>query len=69
MENNPKIGFFVNVHAEVVLVGKLYAEWTSTPSSFASFAALTSLGSLIPAANGTLNQLIKDFGVGTVAAK
>jgi hypothetical protein len=69
MKKDPKLGLFVNFNPGAVLVGKLYSEWTPTPSDFAPFTAITPVGTFLPVTNGTMNALVTDFDIETISAK
>ncbi|KAK7751446.1 hypothetical protein SLS62_006531 [Diatrype stigma] len=60
MEEDPKIGAFVNVQATFVAVGLLYAEWTAErPKAFDEFFNLGSLlQAAVPTTNGTIKSLV-----------
>ncbi|KAF2198554.1 FAD-binding domain-containing protein [Delitschia confertaspora ATCC 74209] len=69
METDPKLGLFVNINPEVIIVGKLYSEWTLPPSGFSSFEAITPVGVYIPATNGTLSELVDSIKIGSFPAR
>lgn len=60
MEEDPKIGAFVNVQAAFVAVGLFYAEWTEErPKAFDEFFNLGSfLQAAVPTTNGTVKSLV-----------
>jgi hypothetical protein len=69
MEQDPRMGMFVNVARAGLLVGRFYAEWSAEPAGFAAFNALTPATTFVPAANGTLYGLISALRAEKVYAR
>lgn len=71
MEEDPKIGFFLNVNPTVIITGLLYAEWSAAPPKvFDAFTGLKSYwGPYIPLTNGTIASLTSAINIGDFPAK
>lgn len=71
MEDDPKIGFFLNVNAPAIIAGLLYADWpASPPAVFQEFTSLKSYwGPYIPLTNGTIASLTSAINIGDFPAK
>ena len=57
LESDPKGSFFLDIVGATSIAGLFYAEYTSEPAIFAPFAAVPSIGQLVPEANGTIFKL------------
>lgn len=69
MEDDPKLGLFVNVSPKAILVGKFYAEWSLVPKDFNAFSALIPVQTFTPITNGTLKDLVSATNMNTGVAK
>ncbi|KAF2012097.1 FAD-binding domain-containing protein [Aaosphaeria arxii CBS 175.79] len=69
MEDDPKLGFFVNVNPEGILVGKFYAEWSPLPAAFRGFNTIVPIQTFAPETNGTLKDLVSALDAISMVAK
>ncbi|TGO61971.1 hypothetical protein BCON_0023g00290 [Botryotinia convoluta] len=69
MEQDKKIGFFLNVNPTIIIAGLLYAEWTTSPTAFSPFSQLNSLGVYLPETNGTIASLAASINIGSTSAR
>ncbi|KHN93733.1 FAD-binding, type 2 [Metarhizium album ARSEF 1941] len=66
MEQDPKIGMFINTRRDFIAVGMFYAAWSAEiPAAFDPIVKLTSfIGAAVPTANGTfstLNEILEEW--------
>lgn len=59
MEQDPRIGLFINTRRNFIAIGMFYADWpVESPKAFDPFTQLkSSIGAAIPTTNGTFSSL------------